>query len=299
MTYDNNGNQLTKATGATTIGYAYDALNRLTAVTSGVINSHYQYDGDGNRVSETVPTGTYQFLNDTATSLPVVMNENGPDGNIDYTYGLSMISETSAAFQYFYQADGLGSATSMTDANGSLKANYTYDPWGKLLNPIDPLGTKNKYKFTGESLDPGTQLYFMRARFLDPSIGRFISRDRQSGSILLPASHNKYQYALSNPIIFSDPSGLLSVDAEDRNAESTISIVHSNAANPEVAMSMIAKTCKIISNATLLLDNPKQFVEDILIEFGNDQTQASGSDVPCLTLIPYVGGIFTNAPTAK
>lgn len=93
---------------------------------------------DGNRLSQVVPAGTYQYPNDTATSLPVVLNENGPDGNIGYLYGLSMISETSSAFQYFYQSDGVGSAASLTDATGTLKANYAYDPWGKLTTPIDP-----------------------------------------------------------------------------------------------------------------------------------------------------------------
>ena len=96
----------------------------------------------------------------------------------------------------------------MTDATDTLKASYTYDPWGKLLNPIDPLGTKDKFKFSGEALDPQTGLYYLRARFYDPQVGRFISRDALSGAAAKPVSQNRWAYALSNPISYSDPSGL-------------------------------------------------------------------------------------------
>ena len=210
-TYDRNGNQITKTTGSTTVNYTYDALNQLTAAAGGGINSKYQYDGDGNRVGQTTTAGSYEYLNDTATGLPVILNETGPDGNIDYLYGSSLISETSPAFQYFYQSDGLGSAASLTDAIGALKANYTYDPWGRLITPIDPLGARNKYKFTGEELDPGTGIYYLRARYYDPTAGRFISKDSFSGFIMKPGSLNRFIYGLNNPVRFTDPSGFFSL----------------------------------------------------------------------------------------
>jgi RHS repeat-associated protein len=212
--YDKNGNQISKTTGSTTFSYSYDALNHLIATSGGGIDSQYQYNGDGNRVVQTIPTGRYQYLNDTVPALPVVLNEAGPDGNIDYLYGLSMISETSSTFQYFYQVDGLGSAASLTDATGALKASYSYDPWGKLLVPIDPLGTKNKYKFAGEALDPGTGLYYLRARQYDSPTGRFMTRDRFYGFIHMPLSLNRYLYTLGNPVRYVDPRGLSSIDSE-------------------------------------------------------------------------------------
>jgi RHS repeat-associated protein len=118
-------------------------------------------------------------------------------------YGLSTISEASPALQYYYQSDALGSAASLTDATGALKASYSYDPWGKLLVPMDGLGTKEKLKFTGNALDPGTALYYLRARYYDPTIGRFISKDPL-------ATRNPYSYADNNPVLLTDPSGLTS-----------------------------------------------------------------------------------------
>jgi RHS repeat-associated protein len=77
-----------------------------------------------------------------------------------------------------------------------------------LLNPVDPLGTKDKFKFTGEALDPQTGLYYLRARYYDPSVGRFISKDPLLGVASAPATTNRYVYALNNPMQYTDRSGM-------------------------------------------------------------------------------------------
>lgn len=218
LTYDGNGNQLTKTTAGTTITYGWDALNRLISASGGGISTQYQYDGDGDRVSQQIATGTYAYLNDPATELPVVLNENGPDGNIDYLCGRSMISLTSSAFQYYHQFDGLGSTSNLTDSTGVQKANYSYDPWGKLTLPLDP-ASKDKYKFTGEAVNSSTGLVFLRARYYDSSLGRFNSRDPLAGTVTVPATHNRYQYVLSTPTLLSDPSGLSAIDGSSNNGQ--------------------------------------------------------------------------------
>jgi RHS repeat-associated protein len=206
--YDGNGNRLTKTTGATTVSYTFDALNRLAGVSGSGIAAQYQYDGDGNRFSQQAAASTYQYALDVARRNPSVLNENGSDGNIDFEYGLTILSGSGAALEQFYQADGVGSTADVTDATDTLKASYTYDPWGKLLNPIDPLGTKDKFKFAGEALDPQTGLYYLRSRYYDPAVGRFISKDPLSGSATAPLSQNRYAYALANPLRYTDTLGL-------------------------------------------------------------------------------------------
>jgi RHS repeat-associated protein len=176
FTYDGNGNQLTKTTGSATLSYSWDALNRLVSVVGITANTQYKYDGDGNRVFQQVPAGTYAYVNDPVAGLPVVLNENGPDRNIDYLYGMSVISAASTGFQYYHQTDGLGSTSNLTDVTGVQKVNYSYDPWGKLTLPIDPV-PKDKYKFTGQAMDTNSGLLFLRARYYDPALGRFVSRD--------------------------------------------------------------------------------------------------------------------------
>jgi RHS repeat-associated protein len=213
--YDGNGSRVQRIADGTTTSYAWDALNRLASVTGGGRNSQFAYDGDGNRVSQQIAAGTYQYLNDTATALPVVLNESGPDGNIAYAYGRSVISESVSPSQFFYQFDGLGSVVNVTNDAGAMNANYGYDPWGEAIRPSDPpigldaLGTKNKYRFTGEALDPGTGLYYLRARFYDPGVGRFLSADPFPGIATFPLSLNKGVYAGDSPITMTDPRGEL------------------------------------------------------------------------------------------
>ena len=207
-TYDGNGNRLTKTTGSATLAYSFDSLNRLTAVSGGGVAAQYQYDGDGSRVGQQVGSSTYRYALDVVRSNASVLIENGPDGNTNYQYGLSKLSGSSTTFEYFYQVDGVGSTVAVTDTTGSLKASYAYDPWGRLLNPVDPLGTRQKVKFTGEALDPQTGLYFLGTRYYDPLVGRFISKDPLPGLAPLPQTTNGYAYALSNPVNQIDPSGL-------------------------------------------------------------------------------------------
>jgi RHS repeat-associated protein len=211
FSYDGNGNQVSKTTAGTTLAYGWDALNRLISVTGGSVNTQYQYDGDGNRVSQQTGAGTYAYVNETATLLPVVVNENGPDGNISYAYGASLISASATGLQSFYQTDGLGSVVSVTDATAAQKASYVYEPWGSVIGGSDLLGTKNKFKFTGEAVDPGTGLVFLRARYYDSSIGRFLSRD-PAGRAQSASKVAAYEYAANDPRRFIDPFGLSSID---------------------------------------------------------------------------------------
>jgi RHS repeat-associated protein len=95
----------------------------------------------------------------------------------------------------------------VTDSTSSLKGNYTYDAWGRVLNPVDPLGNKNAFKFTGEMLD-STGLYYLRSRYYDPTVGQFISKDQLSGRAYAPVTTNRYAYGRGNPLRFSDPTGL-------------------------------------------------------------------------------------------
>lgn len=63
--------------------YSYNAANRLAFLADGSNINVFSYDGDGNRVSQTVAgLGTYNYVNDLAASFVVVLQESGPDGGI-------------------------------------------------------------------------------------------------------------------------------------------------------------------------------------------------------------------------
>ena len=85
---------------------------------------------------------------------------------------------------------------------------YTYDVFGAMKSQV---GTSaNPYRFTGELQDAQVArgLYYLRARYYDPALGRFLGRDLLWGFTAMPQSLNRYAYAYNNPILLVDPMGL-------------------------------------------------------------------------------------------
>jgi RHS repeat-associated protein len=77
---------------------------------------------------------------------------------------------------YFYQSDGLGSVTSLSSSLGTVAASYTYDSFGNLTAQSG--SATNPYQFTGRDFDSETGLYYYRARYYDPTLGRFLAEDQ-------------------------------------------------------------------------------------------------------------------------
>jgi RHS repeat-associated protein len=95
--------------------------------------------------------------------------------------------------------DALGSTLALTDSAGTVQTQYTYEPFGKTTGT----GATNTstFQYTSREND-GTGLYNYRARYYNPTLGRFISEDP------IRAGNNYYAYALNDPVGWSDPSGL-------------------------------------------------------------------------------------------
>jgi RHS repeat-associated protein len=200
-TWDNNGNMLSK--GSQT--FSWDAFGHLTGLTNGSTTASYTYNGDGVRVGRIVNgTGT-AYLQDLAAGLPIVMAETTNANTARYVYGVDLISQVDGINFGYYHADGLGSTRVMTDIAGVQSAAYTYDAFGSVRSQSG--GAGNSFTYTGEQVDPEAGLVFLRARYYDPNTGRFISRDKISGTPLLSSTLNRYPYANNNPVTLIDPSG--------------------------------------------------------------------------------------------
>jgi RHS repeat-associated protein len=166
------------------------------------------YDGDGNRVSETVGSVTTNYLVDTInpTGYAQVVDElqNGAVGRT-YSYGLERISEKQLTGISFYGYDGHGSVRQLTNTSGTVTDTYDYDAFG---NPVNSTGsTPNNYLFAGEQYDPALSLYYNRARYLNSTTGRFWSMDALEGSVFEPRTLHRYLYASDSPVDRVDPSG--------------------------------------------------------------------------------------------
>jgi RHS repeat-associated protein len=101
--------------------------------------------------------------------------------------------------------EGLRSTTAVTDDEGDVDA-YTYDVFGAVRSQSG--SSSNYWLFTGEQWDVESGLYYLRARYYDPDIGRFLGRDPLTGSTLRPQTQNRYAYVKNNPATLVDPSGM-------------------------------------------------------------------------------------------
>jgi RHS repeat-associated protein len=94
-----------------------------------------------------------------------------------------------------------------------FEPSYSYDAWGNDGGSTDYVGGKNKFRYTGQALDPGTLAYFFRARYFDATVGRFLTRGTLPGMTAAPLTRNRYQYSMANPVRYTDPSGLSPVES--------------------------------------------------------------------------------------
>jgi RHS repeat-associated protein len=189
--------------------YRYDAADRLISITRGEALQSFVYDGDGNRIGQTTPAGVYEYVNDPLLRAPVVLQESGPDGNIQYLYGRGLISATGSERRHFYLYDGLGSVVGLVDPEGTVRQRYQYDAWGAtaLSAPSPGVGAFNKFQFTGQARDPVSDLYYLRARYYEPATRRFLAKDDYFFNPEIPISLNRYAYVRNNPVKYVDPLG--------------------------------------------------------------------------------------------
>ena len=203
FTYDANGNTSTKTNASGTTQYSWDFNNRLSSVAlpgSGRTVS-FRYDPFGRRIQKSGASGTVNYLYDGETTV----GEVDASGNLvaHYTQGAGIDEPLSALRSgaiAFYEADGLGSLTSLSSVTGAISNSYTYDTFG---NGTLTGSFVNPYRYTGRDYDPETGLQYSRARYYHPQIGRFISED----PIQFRGGRNFYRYVRNNPVRRTDPTG--------------------------------------------------------------------------------------------
>ena len=208
-TYDANGNQLTKNDpddGLQT--NTYDGLNELIGVQNGEMTASYTYGYDGLRRTKTVNGKTTTHVYD-GQELMVDIGKSVYEADV-YVRGTGLIS--SRAFYNgmtsdvtYYLQNAHGDVVNLTSETGDKTKTYRYDAFGVEKNSDE--NDENPFRFSGEYFDKETGTIYLRARYYDPEIGRFISRDTVIGTANDPLSLNLYTYCRNNPIPLNDPDG--------------------------------------------------------------------------------------------
>jgi len=220
--YDSNGNMTKKLAyggGAeeqtriesqqeyTTQTYVYDRQNRLTSVKQGesVLGS-YTYGMGGLRSGKTADQTTVGHVWE-GMNMKAQTAQNGSVSEL-YFYGQTgLIARQIGGQMQYYVLNLHGDVVMMTDSQGNIIRDYTekpgaaaYDAFGnQKKEAIDD----NPFRYCAEYYDQETTFIYLRARYYDPSLGRFITQDPAKAD-----GWNWYTYCTNNPIKYKDPSGL-------------------------------------------------------------------------------------------
>ncbi len=168
----------------------------------------YSYNGDGQRVSKTVNGEKTEYIYNgdilagqkTGNTVLVFMYDNNGDP-FGFVY---------SGTEYYYVKNVQNDVTAIASADGTIIANYYYDPWGRLIEITgdSAIAELNPIRYRSYYYDSETELYYLNTRYYSPDLCRFMNSDRYvsgvDGSI---DGFNLYVYCINNPINLCDLSG--------------------------------------------------------------------------------------------
>ena len=212
VTYDADGNMTYGPLNGELASFTYDCRNRL--VSAG--DTGYEYDAENNRIG--VKTGTsetsYVVENNSGSLSQILsatersLSEEKPADTTLYIYGNGLLAQEDETGEYLlYHFNNIGSTSAVTDMDGTIVHAYSYGTYGELLSG-NREGIRFLYNGRYGVVTDENGLYYMRARYYNVDIKRFINQDVVEGSIATSPSLNQYAYCQGNPVKLTDPFGL-------------------------------------------------------------------------------------------
>ena len=205
ITYDAIGNPLNDGTWT----YQWQAGRQLKQVTKSGTTIQFKYDHNGLRVGKVV-NGTetkYMLHGKLVTHLTV-----GSD-NLHFFYDAqsrpAKVSYNGVLYTYIHNLQG--DVVGLLDNSGALVVEYKYDAWGKAISTTGSLaatlGKRNPFRYRGYVYDEETGLYYLKSRYYDSEMQRFLNADTLMGGVGNILAHNMCFYAANNPIMCVDDHG--------------------------------------------------------------------------------------------
>ncbi len=202
--YDKNGSMTSRVLNGVTTTFSYDYENRLVSQITDSNMVEHIYDGLGNRIARVENGVSTCYILDRGRGMSHILCETDDSGNITayYIHGPQILARivTDGSVRY-YHTNHIGSVVALTDETETVTDRYAYTPFGV---PAGNEGTTpNPFTYVGGLgvMKEADGLYFMRARFYEPSTGRFLQADPVG-------NFSSYIYTVNNPLFFIDPLGL-------------------------------------------------------------------------------------------
>ena len=227
ITYDGIGNPLSYR-GWT---MSWQGGRQLSSMTKGSDTLSFAYNESGLRTSKTVNGVTHSYVwqgsklaADITDAYALYFHYDSSGEVIGFT---RTASDTDT--EYFYVKNLQGDILKVITATGTEAATYTYDAWGKLLTSTGDLAEVNPIRYRGYYYDTETGLYYLKSRYYDPEVDRFISPDVFASTGQGIFGTNMFTYCKNNSIVLSDRSGTLSawaLNLTDSGGGYSLSVLH-------------------------------------------------------------------------
>jgi RHS repeat-associated protein len=205
--YDANGNLIERQSPNGSTRYKYDAENHLIGVTKPDGKEVlFGYSPLGERIWRKDESGTTWFVSDGINRIADLDDTLTPKAAYLFAPGIDRpLAMHIDQGLYFFCSRELGSIAFLTGLNGEIVTSYQTDAFGNLLKTSGNI--PNPFIYTAREYEKDLGLYYYRARYYDPGLGRFITPDPIAPSPDTPLSLNRYIYAQNAPTLFTDPLG--------------------------------------------------------------------------------------------
>ena len=164
----------------------------------------------------------------------LLVSETADGQTVWYMYdsGANLVSMVSGGKNYFYIRNLQNDVIALIDEDGNEVVHYTYDSWGKTLSITgslkDTVGQQNPFRYRGYFYDTETGMYYLKSRYYDPELRRFISADviaTVKESLETLHNRNLYVYCDGNPLTRRDDNGKMWLVAAAAFAVGTVASV--------------------------------------------------------------------------
>jgi RHS repeat-associated protein len=159
---------------------------------------------------------------------------------------------TSGGTVAWYLPDRLGTVRNISDSSGTLIDTIIYDSYGNVTSETNATNG-DRFKFTGREYDSSTGLYYYRARYYDPAVGRFMRQDPMG---FAAGDANLYRYVANGPLLHSDPTGLLELSlfarattGRGRQAGRLYTVEVKGTVKPDLGSPLVGVKVEYVANA--------------------------------------------------